>query len=107
MWVNIPLCQSEEKTATYTHIHTHTERKQAAERGDKGREGGLGDTQIMGGTKGGNERESRDGESKIEYRESGEVKARRRGREKRTGRENYKWRATLESLQSAIWARGR
>lgn len=43
----------------------------------------MGETQSSWGREGGNERESRDGESKIEYSESGEVKA---GAKQRNGK---------------------
>lgn len=48
------------------------------------------ETHRSWGNEGGNERESRDGESKIEYSESGEVKS---GREKKGGRG---WKTVLE-----------
>ncbi len=66
-------------------------------------EGGTGTNH--GGTKGGNERESRDGESKIEHRESGEAKAgegerggKRTERECDGGKQHYK-------AHSAIWGK--
>lgn len=62
---------------THTDVRAHTQ--QTAERGDKGREGGLQCGRDAtpwgnGGGVGGNERESRDAERKMENIESGEVK---------------------------------
>lgn len=61
--------------------------------------------QRLWGNEGGNERESRDGESKTEYSESGEVKpggGREKGAKKKDRKGERRWKATLKSSFSHL-----